>query len=79
MYVPCVFRGVGATGTVGQMAVAVRSFSGVVEVVRVVKKKGMEEVRLLYDDKEEALEKEEKGGRSMWDTISRYGWNMTLL
>lgn len=66
------FRAGGATATVGQVAVAVRSFSGVVEVVRVAKRKGMEEVHLLYDDEDGVQQKEEKRGKSMWDTLSRY-------
>lgn len=70
--VDCMLRAGGSTASVGEVAVAVRSFSGVVEVVRVVKRKGMEEVHLLYDDKDEVQEKEEKKGKSVWDTISRY-------
>ena len=59
----------------GQIPVVVRSFSGVVEAVRVAKRKGMEGAHLLYEDKDEEQkqkqEEEGKSGRSMWDTISR--------
>lgn len=51
---------------------AVRSFSGEVQTVRVEKRKGMEDARLLYSDKEkDTSDKEQESQASMWDTLSR--------
>ena len=61
------------------LSVAVRSFSGEVHVVRVEKRKGMEEVRLLYDDDDNSSadgEKESPG--SVWDTLSRYSAEISV-
>lgn len=53
-----------------RLSVAVNSFSGEVHRVRVEKKSGMEDARLLYSE-EETTEREETHG-SVWDTLSRY-------
>ena len=45
----------------------VRSFSGEVHIVRVEKRKGMEDVRLLYSEGEA----EDRDQGSVWDTLSR--------
>lgn len=53
-----------------RLSVAVSSFSGVVHIVRVEKRSGMEDARLLYSDDTAEMEEESQG--SVWDTLSRY-------
>ena len=58
----------------GEVSVTVQSFSGVLEVVRVGKRPGMEKAQLLYDSQEEGKERGSGGseeGKSVWEAISR--------
>ena len=55
-----------------------RSFLGEVHIVQVEKKKGMEDVRLLYNEEEEeegTTAQGTQGQGSVWDTLSRYSYH----